>query len=103
MGNFNYWKRLKDTFVQVNVSVYPLHVERQLKKWKERGERKRAWLKPQQAAVLVDEPALVSLLDSIAVLSLNHFTPHGAPRVSCASHWRRPRISRVTSRGNFQR
>lgn len=23
MGNFSYWKRLKDNFVQVNVSVYP--------------------------------------------------------------------------------
>ena len=34
MGNFSYWNRLKDNFVQVNVSVYPLHVERQLKKWK---------------------------------------------------------------------
>lgn len=71
MGSFRYWKRLKDSFVPVNVSVYPLHVELQLATWKECGERERAWVKPHEAAMLVDEPALVSLFDSIATFNVS--------------------------------
>lgn len=65
MGQFRYWKRVKEEFVNVTVDVYPLHVQRQLSNWKERSERARAWVKPHQAALLVDEPALVSLLTSV--------------------------------------
>lgn len=62
VGTYRYWKRLKNAFVQVRVSVYALEVEATLPNWKERGQRRRQWLKPDQAVRLVDEPELVSLL-----------------------------------------
>lgn len=65
IGQYHYFKRLGGGFVPVTVDVYPLLVEETLKKWKERRQRKRAWLRPDDAALLVDEPALVSLLDGI--------------------------------------
>lgn len=66
VGSFHYWKRLKDTFVPITVEVYPLFVQQELDEWKERKYRKRAWVKPDQAALLVDEPELAALLESIA-------------------------------------
>jgi 8-oxo-dGTP pyrophosphatase MutT (NUDIX family) len=89
MGSFQYWKRLDDSFVPVNVSVYPLLVELQLAKWKECDARERAWVKPQEAALLVDEPALVSLLNSIATFNVSaqaksprHYDARGRTSVS---------------------
>lgn len=63
IGSFHYWKRLKGSFVSVTVEVYPLRVDQELDKWKERKFRRRAWLKPSQAALLVDEPELISMLE----------------------------------------
>jgi 8-oxo-dGTP pyrophosphatase MutT (NUDIX family) len=65
VGSFRYWKRLKGYFVPVTVEVYPLRVEQELDKWKERKSRRRAWLKLEQATLLVDEPELVSILDDV--------------------------------------
>jgi 8-oxo-dGTP pyrophosphatase MutT (NUDIX family) len=65
VGSYRYWKRLKDSFVPVRVHIYPLKVEEQLGDWKERGQRSRAWLPASQAALLVDEPELASLFDTI--------------------------------------
>ena len=61
-GFYHYWKRVRDAFLQVNVIVYALEVEAELSDWKEMGERKKRWLTLAQAASVVDEPALVSLL-----------------------------------------
>ncbi|TIR12124.1 MAG: NUDIX hydrolase [Mesorhizobium sp.] len=72
VGSFHYWKRLKDTFVPVTVEVYPLYVQQELDEWKEWKYRRRGWLKPHQAALLVDEPELAALLESIAP-ELAHF------------------------------
>jgi 8-oxo-dGTP pyrophosphatase MutT (NUDIX family) len=65
VGSFHYWKRLKGSFVPVVVDVYPLHVQHELDKWKERKSRRRAWLKLEQATLLVDEPELVSILEHV--------------------------------------
>lgn len=62
IGRYRYFKRLNENFVPVDVDVYPLLVEQTLEKWKERRQRKRAWVKPDQAALLVDEPELISLI-----------------------------------------
>jgi 8-oxo-dGTP pyrophosphatase MutT (NUDIX family) len=64
VGRFRYWKRLKGSFVPVTVDVYPLHVERELDQWKERKSRRRAWLTLDKAVLLIDEPELVSILES---------------------------------------
>ena len=65
VGSFHYWKRLKGSFVPVTVDVYPLHVQQELDEWQERKSRRRAWLKLEQASLLIDEPELVSILEDI--------------------------------------
>jgi NUDIX domain. len=62
LGSFNYWKRLKKVFVPIVVDVYPIEVMEERDDWKERKRRRRAWLTAEQAARLVDEPELVTLL-----------------------------------------
>jgi 8-oxo-dGTP pyrophosphatase MutT (NUDIX family) len=62
VGTYQYWKRLADAFVPVSVVVYGLKVETELPDWKERNERRKRWLSPEQAATLVDEPGLASLI-----------------------------------------
>lgn len=76
LGTYRYWKRLRDVFIPVDVNVYPLHVERVLDKWKENDRRRRAWVKPHEAAVLVDEPALVSLLDAVSTVESERSADH---------------------------
>jgi 8-oxo-dGTP pyrophosphatase MutT (NUDIX family) len=68
LGSFSYWKRLKKVFVPVMVDVYPLEVTDEQADWKERKSRRRAWLTAEQAARLVDEPELVSLLKDAETL-----------------------------------
>ncbi|MFT2214304.1 NUDIX hydrolase [Rhizobium giardinii] len=64
VGNYFYWKRDPSCFLPVRVTVYPLKAQTILSRWKERGQRLRKWLRPSEAALLVDEPQLVSLLRS---------------------------------------
>lgn len=65
LGHYFYWKRLKAVFIPVRVRVYPLHVQRENARWPERKERRRHWLSPDEARLLVQEPQLVSLIDSL--------------------------------------
>jgi 8-oxo-dGTP pyrophosphatase MutT (NUDIX family) len=63
LGFVPYHKRLKDgTTCAASIAVYPLLVEKQKKKWQERGERTRTWFAVEEAAGLVHEPALSALL-----------------------------------------
>ena len=61
-GGYSYWKRLSENFIRVDVTVYLLKVQEELSKWKETAKRQRAWLSPAQAATLIDEPDLSTLL-----------------------------------------
>lgn len=61
-GKYLYWKRLPDRFALVRVHVYPLEVAEQAEDWPEKDEREFAWLTPLDAALLVDEPQLKSIL-----------------------------------------
>lgn len=65
IGKYTYWKRLSDQFRLVNVDVYPLEVSHQLKTWRERQSRQLAWLSIEQAAILVDEPQLITLIQNL--------------------------------------
>jgi 8-oxo-dGTP pyrophosphatase MutT (NUDIX family) len=66
LGVYSYWKRLSTRFVNVTVTVYLLPVAEILPEWKESARRRRAWLSPADAATLIDEPELASLVRSIA-------------------------------------
>src|SRR5262249_30616766 len=52
IGEYQYWKRLRTSFVPVTVRVFAMRVDGELPEWRERRERKRAWLTPEQAAML---------------------------------------------------
>lgn len=66
LGVYSYWKRLSNRFVNVTVTVYLLPVAEILPDWKESERRRRAWLSPADAATLIDEPELASLIGSMA-------------------------------------
>jgi 8-oxo-dGTP pyrophosphatase MutT (NUDIX family) len=62
IGEYRYWKRLRSAFVPITVTVFPMEVAEVLTDWRERRQRQRAWMRPDEAAVLVDEPALSTML-----------------------------------------
>lgn len=65
LGAYSYWKRLSESFVPVEVTVYLLLADETLPDWDEASTRERAWLPPVDAATLVDEPELASLIATI--------------------------------------
>jgi 8-oxo-dGTP pyrophosphatase MutT (NUDIX family) len=64
IGSYKYWKRFPDHFQLIKVDVYLLEVSEQLKIWAEKHSRSTAWLSPKSAALLVDEPMLVTLIEN---------------------------------------
>ncbi|RUM23935.1 NUDIX domain-containing protein [Rhizobium vallis] len=62
-----FYSYLKDpTRAPYRVALFPLHTDHEIDEFKELGERRRAWLSPSEASVLVDEPELQVLFMSIA-------------------------------------
>jgi 8-oxo-dGTP pyrophosphatase MutT (NUDIX family) len=67
IGSYEYRKRLpKGRGVDCTVDVFPLRVNRLLKRWPEKKERKRQWFTLAQAAMAVEEGDLVVLLLRLA-------------------------------------
>ncbi|KQU79191.1 NUDIX hydrolase [Mesorhizobium sp. Root695] len=64
-GTYSYWKRLANRFVRVDVIVYLLEVTEELVDWQEAKRRQRAWLAPADAAMLIDEPDLSTLVKTL--------------------------------------
>jgi 8-oxo-dGTP pyrophosphatase MutT (NUDIX family) len=62
LGHYTYWKRRVVHFDLCRVDVYPLEVSKQLKSWKEKGQREARWFKVEEAADAVLEPALAWLI-----------------------------------------
>lgn len=71
LGTYKYWKRNEREFEQLQVLVYPLRVTKQRLDWPERGQRKVSWLSAEDAALLVDEPQLATIIRNFADNSLN--------------------------------
>lgn len=65
IGVFHYWKRQETRFDLIEVSVYPLAVTGTLATFKEIKERTVRWMAPLEAAALVDEPDLATLLRTL--------------------------------------
>ncbi|MHB2169289.1 NUDIX hydrolase [Alsobacter sp. R-9] len=66
IGAYAAWKRMPGTFLLCAVEVYPLEVRDERARWPERSERERLWVEAEDAADLVDEPGLASLLRRVA-------------------------------------
>jgi 8-oxo-dGTP pyrophosphatase MutT (NUDIX family) len=62
IGTYQYWKRDGATFHLCEVSVYPLDVDRQAHKWREKGQRTAKWFSVADAASLVQEPGLKAII-----------------------------------------
>jgi 8-oxo-dGTP pyrophosphatase MutT (NUDIX family) len=62
LGTYSYWKRLKSAFVPIIVTVFGLEVTGLVEDWQEGDQRERAWLSRDDAARLVDEPELATLI-----------------------------------------
>src|SRR5271163_3747070 len=56
VGRYCYFKRQAAHFDVCHVDVYLLNVEKQLKTWREKGQREARWVTLDEAAKLVQEP-----------------------------------------------
>lgn len=65
IGSYHYWKRLEDSFVLAKVHVYALEVRRQSEHFQEEGQRLMAWLPQADAAALIDDPELATLIGTV--------------------------------------
>ncbi|WP_237154473.1 NUDIX hydrolase [Oryzibacter oryziterrae] len=62
IGSYLYWKRLSDCFAFVTVDVFPLKVSGSVEGFREEGQREIGWFKAEDAALLVDEPLLATMI-----------------------------------------
>jgi 8-oxo-dGTP pyrophosphatase MutT (NUDIX family) len=63
IGAYSYRKRLPDgRRATCEVEVYALEVQSRAADWPERGQRRKRWMPPEEAAGLVSEPGLAELL-----------------------------------------
>lgn len=62
LGAFSYFKRRALRFDLIDVTVYRLVVTDQLSDWLERKQRVSRWVPPAEAARLVQEPGLASII-----------------------------------------
>lgn len=65
-GRYRYWKRLGDHFAWSDVAVFALEVKRELSEWPEKHQRIRVWLPAEDAALMIDETELGSLIREFA-------------------------------------
>ena len=67
IGFYRYPKRMPDgRTVECNVDVYPMSVAEELEDWPERAQRQRRWFAVTEAAALVNEADLTTLLLRLA-------------------------------------
>lgn len=62
IGAYTYQKRLIDRVEPCRVMVYLLQVEKELPRWPEKDQRRRAWFSQRDAAERVSEPKLATLI-----------------------------------------
>jgi 8-oxo-dGTP pyrophosphatase MutT (NUDIX family) len=69
IGRYRYSKRLEDgSTLSCSVDVFALEVEKQLRSWPERDQRRTRWFKPQEAAEAVQEPELAAIFRNLKKL-----------------------------------
>ena len=65
VGSYRSWKMRGIRRTVIEVEMYPLRVERQLEKWREKGERYRHWVTLPEARRLVSQKPLVELIEIV--------------------------------------
>ena len=66
VGSFKHRKNIGSRTYNCAVEVFALEVKRELKRWPERGERKRRWFNGKKAASLVDVKGLRDAIRSLS-------------------------------------
>ncbi len=66
IGAFTYHKRIDQIVEPCRVMVYRLDVASERSSWRECGQRERRWFSPAEAAFLVTEPRLASMILEVA-------------------------------------
>ena len=61
-GSFRYVKRVPGGERLMQADIYPLQVRKELRRWKERGQRQRLWVTLEEAARLVGDADLARVL-----------------------------------------
>lgn len=77
IGSYTYFKRQKAHFELCRVDVYILDFAKQLKTWREIGQRDVQWFSQGQAADLVEEPGLIAIILKIDASALAKLKPKG--------------------------
>jgi 8-oxo-dGTP pyrophosphatase MutT (NUDIX family) len=77
IGSYIYFKRQPAHFDVCRVEVYLLTFAKQLKTWREIGQRDTKWFSPDEAADLVEEPGLVALIRRLEAKGLGKKKPKG--------------------------
>ncbi|BCH25397.1 NUDIX hydrolase [Mesorhizobium sp. L-8-3] len=70
VGHYSYLKCGASRDLSCDVLVYSLEVGVVADKWKEKGQRRRRWVKPEKAARMVNEPDLAVLIETFASSSV---------------------------------
>lgn len=83
IGKYLHWKRLEDHLALVEVTVYPLEVRKCRTDWPEKAGRACRWVSPQEAALLVDEPGLMAILEKFSKRKKN--APKGGRRTALSA------------------
>ncbi len=65
IGHFSYIKPERSDQGAIDVTVFLLSVRKQCKRWREAGQRERAWFPIAVAAVNVREPQLSSIISAL--------------------------------------
>ncbi len=80
LGIYTYGKRLRSGIAKpATVEVYALRVEKLLKHWPERAERRLEWMTVAKAAELVEEPGMALLLLRLEEIEAAISAKRGAP------------------------
>lgn len=67
IGSYRYSKLFNDgSSVPGQAIIFPLAVKRERKDWKEKGQRRRRWMSPREAAEAIHEPDLARFLNHLA-------------------------------------
>lgn len=70
IGSYRYAKTLRNgEVVPCRVKVFPLEVEALADEWPEKGQRRREWFTPADAAAAVEEPELAAILRDFETLA----------------------------------
>ena len=87
IGEYLYFKRRESHFDLCRVEVYPLIFRKQLRQFREKGQREARWFEIEEAAEAVQEPGLAALLSGLDLTGLRNAKNPKAKKASVRRNW----------------